>query len=294
MNPLNAMPKYNLFGLDDQDYKKARVAVLPIPYDATLTYKTGSREGPRAIINASRTMELYSYELGRDLSKLGVYTMDELEPDYSSPENMVKRVKKEVGVLLDDKKIPLILGGEHTVTVGAVQALQEKGREFSVIQFDAHTDSRDELNNSKYMHATVMSRVMEACDSYLHVGIRNIDEAYSKKMKRERVLFMSDIHGKDVLDIIDRINDATLQNVYITIDLDVLDPSEMPSVGTPEPDGLRFGELAAMLKGIGEKKQLAGLDIVELSPIAGLHAPDFLAAKLAYLTLGYFLGKELD
>ncbi len=289
MAPLDSMPKYNLFGLDEQDYKKAKVVVLPIPYDATLTYKTGSRAGPKAIIDASRLMELYSYELGSDISDLGIFTTDEMSPDYSSPEKMVKGVSKEVGIILDDGKLPLLLGGEHTITIGAVQAFKERKKDISVIQFDAHTDSRDELHGSKYMHATVMSRVADMYDSFVHVGIRNIDANYAKRMQRDKVIFMDDLRDRTMKQVVDQINDSTKENVYITIDLDVLDPSEMPSVGTPEPDGLRFHQLTGILKGIGERKKLAGMDITELSPIPGMHAPDFLAAKLAYLSLGYFM-----
>ncbi len=174
MEPLNTLPKYNLFGLDDQDYSKSKIVVLPVPYDSTTTYQSGARNGPRAIINASRNIELYSYEVGADISKLGIYTTDELAPDLSSPENMVKRISKEVGIILDDKKVPLLLGGEHTITIGAVQAFKQREEELSIIQFDAHTDSRDELFGSRYMHATVMSRVSELYDNFVQVGIRSI------------------------------------------------------------------------------------------------------------------------
>jgi agmatinase len=286
MEPLNALPKYNLFGLDEQDYSKSKVVVLPIPYDSTTTYQTGSRNGPRAIISASRNLELYSYEVGADISKMGIYTTDELAPDLSSPENMMKRISKEVGIILDDKKIPMVLGGEHTITIGAVQAFKERKEELSIIQFDAHTDSRDELFGSRYMHATVMSRIMEFYDSFVHVGIRSVDEAYAKKMDTSKVIYADDVHG-NIEGIAEQINGMTNDNIYITIDLDVLDPGEMPSVGTPEPGGISFSELTKIIKLISKRKSVSGIDIVELNPIPGLEAPNFLAAKLAYLTLGY-------
>jgi agmatinase len=283
------MPGHNLFGLEGQTYEAAKVVVLPIPYDSTTTYKTGSREGPDAIINASRNMELYSYELKSDVSKIGIYTLPALAPDMSSPENMVASIKKEVGIIIGDGKLPLLLGGEHTVTIGALQALKERGRNVSVIQFDAHSDSRTEMFNSRFTHATVAARAREIFPSVFQVGIRSIDGDSAATINSEEVLFMDEIRSQSIEETANAISEATNETVYVTIDLDVLDPSEMPSVGTPEPDGLRFNELMQIIKGIAERKELAGLDVVELCPIPYMHAPDYLAAKLTYLTLGHFL-----
>jgi agmatinase len=285
------MPKNNLFGIDNQEYETAKVIVLPVPYDSTATYKTGSREGPYAIINASRNIELYSYELRTDISKIGVYTLPSMSPDLSSPENMLKSIKKEVGIILQDNKIPLLLGGDHTITIGALQAFKEQNKDLSVIQFDAHSDSRTELFGSKYMHATVIARARELYTSLIQVGIRSIDSNSAIEADPEKTLFIDDIRKMGVDDATHNIVDSTKDSVYLTIDLDVLDPSEMPSVGTPEPDGLRFHELMQIIKGLGERKKLIGLDITELCPIPYLHAPDYLAAKLIYLTLGYFLSR---
>ena len=287
MQPLNALPKYNLFGVDDVDYKKAEVVVLPVPYDATVTYKSGTRDGPRAIIEASRNMELYSYELGADISGLGIYTMDEMAPDLSSPENMARRIAREVELILSEGKLPLLLGGEHTITIGAVQGVARKRKSFSVIQLDAHSDGRDEMFNSRYMHATVMARVGEIAKSSASVGIRS---AHAKpQSKNTRTYFMSKVHSKGIDAIAKDVARHTEKEIYLTIDLDVLDPSEMPSVGTPEPDGLRFAELCRFIEELARSKKLLGLDIVELSPIPQLHAPNYLAAKLAYLAVGYFM-----
>ena len=287
--PLNSLPKHNLFGLDEQDYDSARVVVLPVPYDSTTSYKTGAREGPDATINASRNMELYSHELGFDVSKMGICTMQSMAPDVSSPENMIDKIKEEVGIILDDKKIPLLLGGEHTITLGAMKAFKERNKDVSVIHFDAHADSREELLGSRYMHATVAARARELFGEVFQVGVRSIDADSAVKMDRTRMLFIEDIRRMGLSETVSAIVDATKSSVYLSIDLDVLDPSEMPSVGTPEPDGLRFFELMKIIRGIGARKELAGLDFTELCPIPGLHAPDFLSAKLAYLTLGCFL-----
>ena len=287
--PLNSLPKHNLFGIDEQDYDSAQVVVLPVPYDSTTTYKTGARNGPDAIMDASRNLELYSYELGADVSKIGICTLQNMAPDLSSPENMIEKIKTEVGIILDDKKVPLLIGGEHTITIGALKAFKERGTDLSVIQFDAHADSRTELFGSKYMHATVAARAKELYENVFQVGVRSIDENSAVKADRQKILFMEDIRRQGLSEVISGISDAAHGSVYLSIDLDVLDPSEMPSVGTPEPDGLRFSELVKIIQGIGERKRLVGLDFTELCPIPYLHAPDYLTAKLIYLTLGCFL-----
>ncbi len=292
MEPLNTLPKYNLFGLEEQDYKKAKVVVVPIPYDATLTYRSGARDGPHAIIDASRNLELYSYEIGEDISKIGIYTTDEMAPDLSSPENMAKRIQKEIGILLDDGKMPLLLGGDHSIAIGAIGAFKERKKDISIIQFDAHSDSRDEIFGSKYTHASVMARVREMYDKVVQVGLRSIDGDSAKALNPKCTLTMEDIHGLSGKEIARKIIEATGSEIYITIDLDVLDPSEMPSVGTPEPDGLSFNQITEIIREISKKKRLVGLDIVELSPIPYITYPNFTAAKLAYLTLGYFFSKK--
>ncbi|MGC8662623.1 MAG: agmatinase [Candidatus Micrarchaeia archaeon] len=290
MEPLNTLPKYNLFGIDNADYSTAKVVALPVPYDSTVTYQPGARNGPHAIIAASRNIELYSCEIGADISKIGIYTTDELAPDMSSPENMISRIEKEVGIILNDKKIPLLLGGEHTITLGALKAFKDSGGEISIIQFDAHSDSRDSLFGSKYMHATVMARAKELFNNVVQVGIRSIDEESAKKLNSLQIFFADQVHN-DIQNVIKSINELTTKDVYITVDLDVLDPSIMPSVGTPEPDGLTFNELTKIIGGIAKEKKLVGLDIVELSPIPYLEAPNYTAAKLIYLILGNFLTK---
>ncbi len=286
MAVLNPMPPYTLFGIEDQDYKKAKVAVLPIPYDATSTYRVGSREGPHALITASRAMEHYSEELNADVSKMGIFTLNELAPDYDSPKKMVDRIAKEVSVILDDGKFPLLIGGEHTIAVGAVKAFAERSKDFSVLHFDAHADSRDELFGTKYCHACIMARIRELCGSAYSVGIRSTDEKSAKKYAKT-TLYMKDMKGMSTDQVIRNIVKNTKDKVYITIDLDVLDPSEMPSTGTPEPGGMRYRRMKEILKGIAKKKKIIGMDFSELNPIPGMVAPDFMAAKLVYFSLGY-------
>jgi len=287
MHVLNAMPPYNLFGLEAQDYRTAKVAVLPVPYDSTASFRPGSRGGPHAIIEASRNIELYNEEFGSDISKIGIYTLEELAPDFGSPEGMVNRIEKEVDVLLNDSKLPLMLGGEHTITIGALKsfskALGKQG--FTVLHMDAHSDSRSEFMGAKMCHACVMARARELCDSTVSAGVRSIDEQ-SMESYGKGIIFMKDIREAGIKGTIDRIIKASKEKVYLTVDLDVLDPSEMPSTGTPEPDGLHFRELVDIIKGVAARKEIIGMDFVELMPIPGLEAPNYLAAKLIYLSIG--------
>ncbi len=287
MRVLNAMPPYNLFGLENQDYEKAKVVVLPVPYDSTSTYRAGSRDGPHAIIEASRQMELYSEELGADISKkIGIYTLEELEPNLDSPRKTVDRIAKEVSIILDDSKMPLLLGGEHTIAVGAIVAVSKSFKDFSVLHFDAHSDSRDEFMGSRYCHACIMSRARELCKSCYSVGVRSTDEQSAKRYSKN-TLYMKDIGGMSTKQVVDRILKNTKKNLYITVDLDVLDPSEMPSTGTPEPGGMMYNDIKDILKGVLKERKLIGIDFNEMCPIPGITAPNFLVAKLIYLVLGY-------
>lgn len=280
------MPPYTLFGVKGQKYGDAKIAVLPIPYDSTTCYRAGARDGPHAIIDASRNMEFYSEELDADVTELGIYTLDELEPNINSAEEMVKRIEKEVSSIVNDGKIPLLLGGEHSITVGAQMALAKKSKDFSVIHFDAHSDSREEYMGSRYSHACVTARSREICGSVFSVGVRSISREDAKRCGKE-ILFRKEMHSMSTKEIVDLICARTRKNIYLTIDVDVLDPSEMPSTGTPEPDGLRFHELASVLRGVLQRKEAIGMDFTELMPIGGIAAPNFLVAKLVFLTLGY-------
>jgi agmatinase len=198
---------------------------------------------------------------------------------------MVKRIEKEVSIVLDDGKIPLLLGGEHTISVGAISALSKRNKNFSVLQFDAHSDTRDEYMGTKYCHACVMARAKELCKSCYGVGIRSVDE---QSMKDKGIMmFRNDMHKLTAKQIVDKIIKSTEKNIYLTIDLDVLDPSEMPSTGTPEPDGLYYRDLKKILELVLKEKKVIGVDLVELNPIPGLVAPNYLAAKLIYSTIGF-------
>lgn len=269
---------FNFLGLSEQDYKNAKVVIFPVPYSSTTYWKSGTKDGPQAIIEASRHIEFYDLETKKDVSKYGIFTMELLEPSKNSPEETIARIKNVVDRLLQDKKIPIMLGGEHSITLGAVQAFKDKFSDFSVLQIDAHSDLRDEFEGTKYHHACVMKRIKDLGISISQVGIRSASEGE----EFENAFFAPDLP-------VDKIVSSLKDNVYLTFDLDALDPSIMFSTGTPEPGGLGWYETLNLLKEVCRKKKVIGADIVELDPIPGFHAPDFLAAKLVYKIISYII-----
>jgi len=290
----------NFCGLvkDFSSYENSKAVILPVPYDKTRTWcigeewkKTDASKGPAAIIDASRNMELYDIELDKNIAeKLGIHTLDELKAkEY--PKDMVKSVFNSVKKIIKDNKFPVVLGGEHSISLGAVKALKEKYNDLSCLQIDAHADLRDSYEGSKYSHACVMSRVRELCNNVVQVGIRSMsdEEADLINDKNIKIFFAKDIFNND--DWFDTAISMLSSNVYVTFDLDGLDISVMPSTGTPEPGGLLYYQVLRFLKKVCEKKNIVGFDIVELAPIKGTIAPDFLAAKLVYKLIGYSLLK---
>ena len=274
---------FNFMGLDKQTYEAAKVVVFPVPYNSTTYWKSGTKEGPQAIIEASRHIELYDIETKKDISKEGIFTLEPLEPSKNSPEETMSRIKGVVDKLLADGKFPLMLGGEHSITLGAVQSFKEKFSDFSVLQIDAHPDLRDEFEGTKFHHGCVMRRVRELGVPVTQVGIRSVSEEDVQYMEKEGIntVFLA----PDVP--IDKIIATLKDNVYLTFDLDGLDPSIMPSTGTPEPGGLSWYGVLELIKEVAKKKKIIGADVVELDPIPGISAPDFLAAKLAYKIINY-------
>lgn len=275
---------FNFLGLEDQTLEKAKVVVLPVPYNSTTYWKSGTKDGPKAIIEASRHIELYDHEFKKDISKIGIYTLAELEVSKNSPKETIDRVTSVVGQILKRKKFPLILGGEHSIALGGITAVAQNFKNLSVLQLDAHTDSRFEFEGTKYHHGCTMRRVVEDLGlSVTHVGIRSSSEEevkFLKKSKKNHVFLAPDLPTEKII--------KTLKpNIYLTFDLDALDTSIMPATGTPEPGGLKWYETLKFLKTVAKKRNIISADIVELDPIPGIHAPDFLAVKLAYKLIGY-------
>jgi len=281
---------FNFLGLKNQDYQKSKIVIFPVPYSSTTYWKAGTKEGPQAIIEASRHIELYDIETKKDPSKKGIFTLEPLEPSKNSPKETIERIKGVIDKILEDRKIPIMLGGEHSITLGAVLSFKEKFSNFSVLQLDAHTDLRDEFEGTKYHHACVMRRIRELKTLTTQVGIRSVSEeeiGYIKKNKIKNIFYAPYLP-------IEKIITTLKKNVYLTLDLDVLDPSIMPSTGTPEPGGLGWYEILGLIKKVAEKRKIIGVDIVEFDPIPGLVAPDFLAAKLIYKIISYFHRKNTD
>jgi agmatinase len=278
-------PHCNFAALPPQyaDFETSKVVILPVPYDSTTTWRSGSRDGPMAIIDASQHLELYDHELGRESYLVGIHTLPELQPSMKGPEETVTRVHKVASDLIQKGKFVMMLGGEHSLTVGTVRAFTERFEGLSVLQLDAHADLRDEYEDSKYSHACVMRRVLECCP-IVQVGIRSMSQEEHLFLTQNRMQPFS-AQGLPLDE--EGIVSALSADVYITIDLDVLDPSIMSAVGTPQPGGLSWHEILRILRRVAEHRRIVGCDLVELCPGEGPPSCSFLAAKLAYKLIGF-------
>lgn len=269
------------------DPDNALVFVIPVPYDSTTSFNGGAREGPSAIIEASRHLEDLDLELRRDISEIGIHTTPALAPDVGSPEAMIGRVRTAVSAVLNRGKLVAMLGGEHTITVGAVQAMAEVYPDLSVLYLDAHADMRDVFMGSRWGHACVARRVCEAAH-VVQVGVRSASaEEIAFIEQRDIPVFFWPGSSQNVGELADAVAGRLTPNVYVSVDLDVFDPSEVAAVGTPEPGGMRWDEVIGLLKAVGERHNIVGFDIVELSPSQGPQAGAFTAAKLTYKLMGY-------
>ena len=265
------------------EFETSKVAIVPVPYDGTSTWIKGADKGPKALLDASANMEIYDIETDTEVYKIGIYTDKPITED-SSPEAMVEAVKERTLSLIDKGKFTVIIGGEHSVSIGTIQAHAQKYKNLSVLQIDAHTDLRDSYEGSKNNHACVMARAKELCP-IVQVGIRSMDSGEKTNLDPNRVFWAHKIVNCD--DWMDQAIDLLTDNVYLTIDLDGFDPSILPSTGTPEPGGLMWYPTLKFLRKVIEKRNLVGFDIVELCPNTDDKASDFLAAKLLYKILTY-------
>jgi len=271
----------NFLGLtnEEADYAKARVVIVPVAYDATTSYKSGTRYGPAAIIAASREIESTDRGGAMDLADLGIATTSELEAIAEGPSVMVASVEREISDHLKAGKICVMLGGEHSITPGAVRAHKAQYPDLTVLQIDAHADMRDTYQGTRFSHATAMRRVREICPA-VSVGIRSASTACLTAIEKDSlpVFWARECVGNN--DWYDEAIAPLSDHVYITFDLDGLDPSIMPAVGTPEPGGLLWYETLEFLRTVAATRTIVGFDVVELMPIPSIHHPDFLAARL--------------
>ena len=273
---------------NENDPEAARVFVIPVPYDSTTSFKSGARGGPAAILEASRHLEDYDLELDCDISVVGIHTTPTLQPRMDGPDSMIASVRAAVRSAASCGKLTALLGGEHAITVGAVQTYKELHPDLSVLYIDAHADMRDCYQGARWSHACAARRVSEVCPLVI-VGVRSISAEEAAFVKREGVPMHCWSAGSpdSLADAIALAGENLTDTVYISIDLDVLDPSIMSAVGTPEPGGMLWHELLTLLRDVSEHANIVGFDIVELSPAEGPDACAFTAAKLAYKLIGY-------
>ncbi|MBN1170429.1 agmatinase [Candidatus Micrarchaeota archaeon] len=260
--------------------KEANVVIVPVPYDATASYGVGTRFGPNAIIDASTQLELYDIELKKSIcDEILIHTLDELAVNKDSPKKTIDNVEEAVRELVSMGKKPVIFGGEHSITGGALAAFDN----ISVLQIDAHADLRDSYEGTKYNHACVMRRVREKHDA-VQVGIRSMSEEEADYIEKEKIQD-SIFYGRnyDIEKIVSLLGDK----IYVTVDIDGFDPSVVPGTGTPEPGGLLWEDVLGIMKAVS-KKNVVGFDIVEVLPTPPLRTSEFIAAKLAYKMMGYF------
>jgi agmatinase len=282
-------------GLDEEAsrFEAAAAVILPVPYESTTSYGGGTRGGPRAILEASRYIELYDQELDAEPWRTGIATLPQLELTGAGPGPAMAELRAAYDRVLEvaGDRFVVMLGGEHSLSAPPISAwadrLDERGERLSVLQLDAHTDLRPEYEGTPHSHAAVMHRIHERVD-LVSVGIRALTREESDLVRSRdnlHVFYADDIHASNawIGDVLERLGDS----VYITVDVDVYDPSLVPATGTPEPGGLHWYPVLDLLRSVFHRKRVVAADIVELAPIPGLSAPDFLVAKLLYKMIAY-------
>ena len=289
LSPQHFWPRRTFAGLDAElaDYARARFVILPAPYDSTTTWRVGTRTGPAAIVDASMNLELFEREFGREIAECGIHTTGEIEPVMSGPQNMNARIESIVGEVLDDGKFPVLLGGEHSLTLGAVRALAARHETISILQIDAHPDLRDAYEDTRLGHGSVMRRCseIENVARIVQVGLRAISREEWEGAPANVTQFWAD----DIVGNLGAHLPAILTElrgvIYLTFDVDGCDPSWIPETGTPEPGGLSYFEIRELLRAVCTQKEVRALDCVEL--IGGHDASAFAIARLLYKAMGH-------
>ena len=282
------MDELTFLGLEPEqcEYTTSKVVILPAPYDGTVSYRSGTRLGPRAIVEASTQVELLDLELGLEPWRVGLHLAPPVEP-VGDPEQVIARIERACRVHVEQGKRVLLLGGEHSVTLGAVCGLTTAPD--AMLQVDAHLDLRDSYDGTPYSHACVARRVLELGVRVVHVGPR---VACPEELEAVRRHGLAPIWAGDCLapdaSWIQRAVDQLGERVYVSVDVDGLDPSVIPGTGTPVPGGLGWYQLLALLRAVGREREVVGADLCELAPIDGQNVSEFAAALLAYKMIGYF------
>jgi agmatinase len=265
------------------DPASAAAAIIPVPYDLTSTWRKGADRGPSALLDASGTIELYDIETDSEPWKRGIVTLPPILHD-GGPEELAQRVRAATAEVLARGAVPVVIGGEHSVTIGAVEAAADAFPGVGVLQVDAHGDTRETYGGSTHNHACVMARARERCP-IVQVGIRAVDASEMPGLDPDRVFWAHEIAGRGGSGWMDRVVELLPETVYLTIDLDAFDPSLLPATGTPEPGGLGWYEVNELVRRVARERRIVGFDVVELLPLPGEHASDFIAAKLVHRVL---------
>ncbi|MBT3741316.1 MAG: agmatinase [Polaribacter sp.] len=268
----------------------SKIVLIPVPYDGTSTWQKGADKGPQAFLDASENMELYDIETDSEVYREGVYLADAIT-EKSSPESMVEAVHQETKKYINRNKFVTIFGGEHSVSIGTIRAFNECFNNISVLHIDAHADLRKEYEGSSCNHACAVYEANENTN-LVQVGIRSMDVSEKRVMNLDKVFFAHDMAVNEYW--MDDVLDQLTGNVFITFDLDALDPSIMPSTGTPEPGGLLYYETLEFLKKVFTERNVVGFDMVELCPNSKEKSSDFLAAKLYYKMLSYKFSSKME
>lgn len=271
-------------------YGEAAAVVLPIPLDRTTSYVPGTRNGPRELLLASSQVELWDEEVGADVHTRGIHTLPELDLASERLDDAMRIIREVAGRILDDGKFLVAIGGEHSITSPLVAAAAARHAGLVVLQIDAHADLRDEYHGEPNNHACAMRRVLEHAP-LVQVGIRNLSAGEAQALDGLQTTIFYDWNMRDDPDWVARVLEAVGERpVYLTIDLDGLDPALMPAVGTPEPGGLNWREATSLLRRLFEQRTVVACDVVELCPVPGLISPNFVAARLVYKILSYRFG----
>ena len=282
---------FNFLALpDDQSaLETSRVVLIPVPYDSTTSFRSGARDGPRAIIEASQSLEDYDAELGVDVASIGIHTTSWLEPHMDGPRAMISSVKQAVAAYAAQGKLVGLLGGEHSIAVGGVEAFVERCPDLSALYLDAHADFRNSYMGTSWGHASAARRVSELC-RVVHAGVRSMNQEEAELLGARGNLGKPGSlpwESGPTEDYLESLTDRLSDEVYISVDLDVLDPSLMAAVGTPEPGGMGWHQINRILAHVASRKKIVGFDVVELSPDLGPPACSVVAAKLVYRMIAY-------
>ncbi|MYC32246.1 MAG: agmatinase [Chloroflexi bacterium] len=269
---------------DQSALETASAVLIPVPIDSTTSFRSGARYGPAAIIAASAALEDYDLELGIDVGELGIHTAPALEPHVGDPEQMAARVRQAVAYYQSMGKLTGVIGGDHSAAIGSALACLDRFPDLSVLYIDAHADLRDEYQGTAWGHGSAARRIAERCPVSL-VGVRTL--AMEEKTHIDQAGLRVCYWPPQSDDCLDDIIAGLERQVYVSVDLDALDPSEMAAVGTPEPGGMRWLELVGLLRQVAEQRQIVGFDVCELAPNEGPAANSYTAAKLVYKMIAY-------